>query len=133
MSTGWNGRFFNAIVGEGTTIEQVWDGQVLDYEYFGLVAGGPNPEEAVEALAYFTSTEGLAGSAKYIAYAPFRISSLDIIAANEPWYKDGSTEMLPQMPTAPDNTKNYILMNAEYWADNSTELSEMWEAFKASL
>jgi len=37
------------------------------------------------------------------------------------------------MPTAPDNTKNYILMNAEYWADNSTELSEMWEAFKASL
>ena len=87
----------------------------------------------MEALAYFTSTEGLAGSAKYIAYAPFRISSLDIIAANEPWYKDGSTEMLPQMPTAPDNTKNYILMNAEYWADNSTELSEMWEAFKASL
>ena len=133
MSTGWNGRFFNAIVGEGTTIKQVWDGQVLDYEYFGLVAGGPNPEEAMEALAYFTSTEGLAGSAKYIAYAPFRISSLDIIAANEPWYKDGSTEMLPQMPTAPDNTKNYILMNAEYWADNSTELSEMWEAFKASL
>ena len=54
----------------------------------------------MEALKYFTGTEGLAGSAKYIAYAPFRISSLDIIAANEPWYKDGKTEMLPQMPTA---------------------------------
>ena len=28
MSTGWNGRFFNAIVGEGSTIEQVmgWSG-----------------------------------------------------------------------------------------------------------
>ena len=34
-------------------------------------------EEAMEALAYFTSTEGLAGSAKYIAYAPFRISSFN--------------------------------------------------------
>jgi len=133
MSTGWNGRFFNAIVGEGTTIEQVWDGQVLDYEYFGLVANGPNPEEAMEALKYFTGTEGLAGSAKYIAYAPFRISSLDIIEANEPWYKDGKTAMLPQMPTAPDNTKNYILMNPEYWADNEVEVGEAWEAFKASL
>ena len=87
----------------------------------------------MEALKYFTGTEGLAGSAKYIAYAPFRISSLDIIAANEPWYKDGKTEMLPQMPTAPDNTKNYILMNPEYWADNEVEIGEVWEAFKASL
>ena len=133
MATGWNGRFFNAIVGEGTTITQVWDGQVLDYEYFGLVAGSPNQEEAMEALRYFTGTEGLAGSAKYIAYAPFRISSLDIIAANEPWYKDGTTEMLPQMPTAPSNTENYILMNPEYWADNGVEVGEAWEAFKASL
>ena len=42
----------------------------------------------MEALKYFTGTEGLAGSAKYIAYAPFRISSLDIIAANEPLHID---------------------------------------------
>ena len=133
MSTGWNGRFFNAIVNEGTTITQVWDAQVLDYEYFGLIAGQPNQEEAMEALRYFTGTEGLAGSAKYIAYAPFRISSLDIIEANEPWFKDGKTVMLPQMPTAPGNTENYILMNPEYWADNEIEVGEAWEAFKSSL
>ena len=41
--------------------------------------------------------------------------------------------MLPQMPTAPDNTKNYILMNPEYWADNEVEIGEVWEAWKASL
>ena len=32
----------------------------------------------------------------------------DVITAGEPWYKDGVTEMMPQMPTAPANTKNYI-------------------------
>ena len=37
MATGWNGRFFNATVGEGAPIVQVWDGQGLDYEYFVLV------------------------------------------------------------------------------------------------
>ena len=88
MATGWNGRFFNAIVGEGAPLVQVWDGQGLDYEYFALVKGGPNEADAKKALAMMTNTEMLAGSAKYIAYAPYRKSSLDVITAGEPWYKD---------------------------------------------
>ena len=27
---------------EGTPLVQVWDGQILDYEYFALVKDGPN-------------------------------------------------------------------------------------------
>ena len=47
----------------------------------------------------------LAGSAKYIAYAPWRKSSISSYAKqDEPWYKDGKTEMVPHMPTAPANT-----------------------------
>ena len=133
MATGWNGRFFNAEIGEGATITQVWDGQGLDYEYFALVKGGPDEANAKKALAMMTNTEMLAGSAKYIAYAPYRLSSLEIIKANEPWYKDGKTEMMPQMPTAPANTKKYFLVDPFFWADNGTELGEKWEAMKAGL
>ena len=133
MATGWNGRFFNAIVGEGAPLVQVWDAQGLDYEYFALVKGGPDEANAKKALAMMTNTEMLAGSAKYIAYAPYRISSLDVIKANEPWYKDGKTEMMPAMPTAPSNTKNYFLVDPFFWADNGTELGEKWEAMKAGL
>ncbi|MDA9743034.1 extracellular solute-binding protein [Candidatus Pelagibacter sp.] len=133
MATGWNGRFFNAEVGEGAPIKQVWDGQGLDYEYFALVKGGPDEANAKKALAMMTNTEMLAGSAKYIAYAPYRLSSLEIIKANEPWYKDGKTEMMPQMPTAPSNTKKYFLVDPFFWADNGTELGEKWEAMKAGL
>ena len=133
MATGWNGRFFNAIVGEGAPLVQVWDGQGLDYEYFALVKGGPDEANAKKALAMMTNTEMLAGSAKYIAYAPYRLSSLEIIKANEPWYKDGKTEMMPQMPTSPSNTKKYFLVDPFFWADNGTELGEKWEAMKAGL
>ena len=133
MATGWNGRFFNAIVGEGAPLVQVWDGQGLDYEYFALVKGGPDEANAKKALAMMTNTEMLAGSAKYIAYAPYRLSSLEIIKANEPWYKDGKTEMMPEMPTAPANTKKYFLVDPFFWADNGTELGEKWEAMKAGL
>ncbi len=113
--------------------QQVWDGQGLDYEYFALVKGGPDEANAKKALAMMTNTEMLAGSAKYIAYAPYRLSSLEIIKANEPWYKDGKTEMMPQMPTAPANTKKYFLVDPFFWADNGTELGEKWEAMKAGL
>ena len=132
MATGWNGRFFNAIM-DGAPLTQVWDGQGLDYQYMVVVKGGPNEADAMKAIREMMSTEGLAGSAKHIAYAPFRKSSLKIIADNEPWYKDGKTNMLPQMPTADGNTKKYFLVDSVYWADNGTELGEMWTAMTAGL
>ena len=134
MATGWNGRFFNAQM-EGTPITQVWDTQILDYEYFAMVKGGPNDAngKAMKVLREMTSTEGLAGSAKYIAYAPWRKSSIAIMEAGEPWFKDGKTVMVPHMPTAPANTKSYALMNPEFWADNQDEIGEKWEAMKAGL
>ncbi len=133
MATGWNGRFFNATVGEGAPIVQVWDAQGLDYEYFALVKGGPNQADAMKALREMTSTEGLAGSAKYIAYAPWRKSSIAVMEAGEPWYKDGKTNMVPHMPTAPANLKKYFLVDADFWADNGTEIGEKWETLKAGF
>ena len=133
MATGWNGRFFNAEIGEGAPLKQVWDAQGLDYQYMSIVKGGPNQADAMKAVAEMTSTHGLAGSAKYIAYAPWRKSSLKVIEAGEPWYKDGKTNMMEQMPTHPNNTKNYFLVDPLFWGDNSTELGERWEAMKAGL
>jgi putative spermidine/putrescine transport system substrate-binding protein len=133
MSTAWNGRLFDAILVEKSPIKMVWDGQILDYEYFVLVKGGPNQSEAMKALQYFTSSEGLADNAKYISYAPFRKSSLSLI--QDPWYegKEGKVDIMPHMPTAPANTKKYVLMNGEWWADNETEVNDRWEAWKSSL
>ena len=134
MATGWNGRFFNAQM-EKTPLVQVWDAQILDYEYFSMVKGGPGDADgsAMKVLREMTSTEGLAGSAKYIAYAPWRKSSIAIMEAGEPWFKDGKTNMVPHMPTAPGNLKTHILMNPDFWADNQDEIAEKWEAMKAGL
>ena len=132
MATGWNGRFFGAQM-DGAPLTQVWDAQGLDYQYMVQVKGGPNDAngKAIKALKEMMSTEGLAGSAKHIAYAPFRKSSLDVIEKGEPWYKDGKTNMLPEMPSSKKNTKNYFLVDAVFWADNGTELGEKFEALKA--
>ena len=41
--------------------------------------------------------------------------------------------MMSQMPTHPNNTKSYILIDAVFWADNGTEIGEKWEAMKSGL
>ena len=94
MATGWNGRFFNAIM-DGAPLAQVWDGQGLDYQYMVVVKGGPNEADAMKAIKEMMSTEGLAGSAKHIAYAPFRKSSLAVIESGEPWYPGFVPEVRP--------------------------------------
>ena len=94
-----------------------------------------NQEEAMKALQYFTSSEGLAGSAKHIAYAPFRISSLDVIMADEPWFyseQAGAVEIMPHMPTAPKVLKRAIIADPVWWADNGAEVHERFGAWKGS-
>ena len=71
-----------------------------------MIMNNNNGATSKKALAEMTSTEGLAGSAKYIAYAPWRKSSIAVMEKGEPWYKDGKTNMVPNIPTAPANTKN---------------------------
>ena len=134
MSTAWNGRLFNAEM-EGLPIKQVWDAQIIDYEFFVLVKDGPNYKngKALKILREMTSTAGGASQLKYIAYAPWRRSAINYIKDREPFYKDGKTNMLPQMSTAPQNTKNFIFIDFLHWADNGTENGEKWEAMKASI
>ena len=134
MSTAWNGRLFNAEF-QNAPIKQVWDTQVIDYEYFAMVKNGPNYKngKALKLLREMTSASGMASQAKYIAYAPWRRSSIPIIESGEPWYKDGKTNMVPHMPTAPQNTKNFIFMDQLFWADNYSEVVDKWEAMKTSI
>ena len=43
------------------------------------------------------------------------------------------TNMVPHMPTAPQNLKKYFLVDADFWADNGTEIGEKWETLKAGF
>jgi len=133
MSTAWSNKLFTAEVAKNEPIKQVWNGQVMDYEYFAIVNGSSNQEEAMNALRYFTSTAASATLAKYIPYAPWRNSALDVIQANEPWYKDGKTNILPYIPSSHSNTYRYVLTNYDYWANYEIDIEKKWKNFKKNL
>ena len=127
MSTAYNGRIFNAAVGEGQPFEIIWDGQILDFDLFVVPQGAPNPEGAMQYIAFATDTQRLADQAQYISYGPARMSSGPLVGM----YQDGETEMAPHMPTAEANMANSLVNNFEFWADRDTELNERFNAWLA--
>ena len=128
MSTAYNGRIFNAAVGEGQPFEIVWDGQILDFDLFVIPKGAPNKKEAMEFIAFSTDTQRLADQASWISYGPARKSSGSLVGL----YSDGSTEMGPHMPTAAANLGNALVNNFEFWADRDTDLNERFNAWLAN-
>lgn len=127
MTTAYNGRIFDAMVAEKKPFKIVWDAQYMDYDLFAIPKGAPNPEAAMEYLKFATATEQLAKQAEWIAYGPARKSSSALVGK----YNDGVTDMAPHMPTNPDNMKNVVWDDPEFWADHDAELTEQFNAWLA--
>ncbi len=127
MTTAYNGRIFNAAIGEGQDFEIIWDGQVLDFDLWAIPKGAPNMENALNFLTFSTETEQLASQASWISYGPARKSSGPLVGL----YNDGKTEMAEHMPTTEENMKTAIVNDFEFWADNQDELDERFSAWLA--
>lgn len=125
MTTAYNGRLFSAAVSEGKPFQIVWDGQIYEYELFGIPKGAPNKDEALEYIKFATGTQRLADQTKWISYGPARKSSLPLVGL----FEDGKTEMAQNMPTAEVNMKNSLRTSVEFWVDRDVEISERFNTW----
>lgn len=117
MSTAYSGRVGAAILAGATTLQIIWDGQVLDEEWLVMVKGSKNYDEALDFLIHASAPEQLANQAKWISYGPMRHSSLAIIAANEPWFNTGKN-IMPYMPNRKEVMARTTIANPDWWADS---------------
>ena len=127
MSTGWNGRIFNAQVVEKQPIEIIWDGRIVDIGGVAIVAGAPNMDNAEKFLLYSSRPSALAGIANRISYPPVRKSAWSLIGKHIPT----GEEMLPHLPTNPDLPGRKLYTNIEFWADHHDDLIERFSSWLA--
>jgi len=127
MTTAYNGRLFNAIALEKKPFKIVWDGQIWDLDLWVIPKGSKHKKMALDFIKFSTDTQRLADQAAWISYGPARKSSIPLIGK----YAEGDIEMMPQMPTAPDNFKNSLQNDYEFWADHQDELNERFAAWLA--
>lgn len=129
MAIAYNGRIFNATVGENKPFGIVWDGQVYEMEGWVIPKGAPNLELAKEFVAFSTAAEPLARAAEWISYGPPRKSSGPLVGM---FKGDNKTEMQPQLPTYEENLKNALASDLNFWVDRDSELNERFNAWLAA-
>jgi len=122
MTTGWNGRFYNANVEEGKNFVIIWDGQRIDYDVWAVLAGHPNAAAGMAFIEYASRPEVMARQSQYISYGPTTYEAAELIAP----------DVLQDIPTAPANLTNAYWAPSEFLADHIEELDEKWNVWKAN-
>ena len=125
MGSTYNGRLFSVIEEQDQPVKMLWDWQVFDFD--GWVIPEDLPEErlarVMDFLRFATDTQRLADQAKYISYGPARASSQPLVST----HAELGIEMAPHMPTNPENQKNYLVNNIEWWADHQDDVEARFQ------
>ncbi|MFQ5971706.1 MAG: ABC transporter substrate-binding protein [Alphaproteobacteria bacterium] len=120
-TTAYNGRIYNAIVKEGKNFEMMWDQHLAELDYWAIPKGTPKKDLAMEFLAFATSAERQGDQTNYINYSPTAKDASPFI----------NSAVLPYLPTAPENFKNALVVDIEFWIENLEVLTEDFEAWLA--
>ncbi len=121
MTTAYNGRI-DAAQREGKNLKITWTGGIYDLDYWVIPKGTPNLEASYDFIAFASTPEVMANQSKYIAYGPTVKAAIPLIAP----------DVLKDLPTAPENTKNTLVMDAQFWGDNGEQLNKRFNDWIAS-
>ena len=129
MGSTYNGRLFSVIEEQDQPVAMMWDMQVFDLDGWIIPTGLSDDHQAriVDFVKFATDTTRLADQAKYISYGPARLSSAPKVGK----HADLGIEMAPHMPTDPENAKNTLLYNYEFWADYRDDIDAKFQAWLA--
>ena len=121
MTTAWNGRIYDAVKANNKPFKIVWDGQGMDFDLWAQPKGGKKKELADKFVAFTMNPSVMAEQPKYISYGPTLKAAIAKVPA----------DVLPHLPTAPQNAKNAFVVSAEFWADHDEELTERFNKWLA--
>jgi len=121
MTTGWNGRIYSAVKNDGKNFKIIWNGQGMDFDWWVIPKGHPEKDLAYKFIAFASRVDRQADQPNYISYGPLVKAALPLV----------NKEVLPHLPTAPENTKNWYRIDGKFWGDNREALTERFNAWLA--
>ncbi|WP_201745116.1 ABC transporter substrate-binding protein [Aidingimonas lacisalsi] len=120
MASGYNGRFFDAMIQQDAPIDILWDGQVQEHETWVIPRASDHPELAREFIRFATTTERLATFARHIPYGPARHSAATQVTT----HIDSGQDMRLHIPTHPLNAQRAITKDHDWYARTQARVNE---------
>jgi putative spermidine/putrescine transport system substrate-binding protein len=121
MTSSYASRAFNARRVEKRNFNTVWKGSIYAVDSWAILKGSPHKDAAMQLIAFATSGEVQKD------YPPLSGSS----ATNKAAIAAVDPEVAPLLPTWPANMENAQPVDAEFWTDNSDQLTQRFNAWAA--
>jgi putative spermidine/putrescine transport system substrate-binding protein len=120
MTTAYNGRVTAANQSEGRNFQIAWEaGYVYQLDSWVILANSDKQDEAFQFIQFWADPARQALLPPYIPYGPTHV---DAAAQVDP-------EVLPDIPSAPQNLPHGLFFDDVFWVDNVEALNERFTAW----
>lgn len=121
MSVTTPGRLLVANRTDGKNFKLVWDGNIFAVDYWAILANSRHKDEAAQLIAWMKQPEN---EKRLPVFIPTGLSNKKAIALLEPALKKDT-------PGNPENMTNAVELDAEFWVENSDQLTQRFNAWAA--
>lgn len=121
MTSAYNGRISAANTTDGRNFRIVWPGSLYSIDYWVILAGSPHVDTAHDFIAFASDPERQALLPPQVPYGVTHLDAAGSIPA----------EVLPDVPTAPENLAVAGELDSEFWVDNIERLTERFNSWLA--
>jgi putative spermidine/putrescine transport system substrate-binding protein len=121
MSMATPGRLVLANQREHRNFKVVWDGNIYAVDFWAIPSNSRHKAEALELVKFMTRPENEVRLPQFI---PTGLSNKAAIA-------QASAALKRETPSNPDNMRNALALDAEFWVENSDQLTQRFNAWAA--
>lgn len=121
MTSVYNGRIDAANKSEKKNFGMVWNGALYTIDSWVILKGSPNTDAAYTFLDFVGKAENQAKLSETIAYGT---SNKDAAGKVAP-------AVLKDLPTAPENMKDAVEIDVDFWLENIDRLTERFNKWAA--
>ena len=121
LTSVYNGRIDAANTKDKRNFGIQWNGSLYTIDSWVILKGSPNVAAAYKFLDVAGKADNQAKLPIHIAYGVTNKAATPLI----------DPKRLPDLPTAPDNFKNAIELNTQFWLENNDKLTERFNKWVA--
>ena len=120
MASAWNGRIYNHRTAGGEPVQEIWQGGLIDADYWVVPVGSDNVDLAMEFINFASEEAQQAAFPTYIPYGPINRGAIDSLP----------TSVAINVPTSSQNAGHQVFIDSLWWDENYDRVKARWDAWK---
>jgi putative spermidine/putrescine transport system substrate-binding protein len=125
FATALNGQLYDPKTGP-SPLGVIWDRQLYEFDAFGIPAGDPKKDTALNFIRFATGSKPLAGVASLFPVGPARRSAFSLVGANP----ESGADLRSLLPTAHFDTA--FAVDDAWWRAHGDAIDTAWRTWQAA-